>query len=889
MSKLGKTDYGIERAIKIGHNNQRVISDAKKWCANLVVEDRSGGIVHEMYGLPMMQNIRCPHAAGQHGGMDFESSARDFIVGHCRGCKHHKEVSTPNFGRTSIEQYERHLSQIEQLESQKRNQKQKLFSEIKDAEKKAYPKTTTSQRSILELIYSLSDDAVDKASIAEKILEASKIAITAFNTTVLDFISLYFEGTFGGILLRAATNVASTSNISSQCKERILEAIDTGAHLDDAVGLLSTITTDKDVPHHEDMLKKIISTIGYPKSLSHPENQVSYPNTIGFIIRAHGLMPVTVVDAINSQLTKPEKYYRNNVNGLIQEIAATSPKLGSLFLEGLLNSLEFDDDSYWDSADLSTCVSICALFRADPERVQNTVLTKFPTMSLGARVEVYQLLGMIAMDETVLATNPSYSEGIVERLIHDLLNKQTKPEEVEKIMNMLSRITRDSVSRVKDHFDSLLGYLVDLAKKQKTFLWYRDDLGKPVGEQASFNPYRGMNYFDVHSVETALTRNVRDVESLLKSIIEDDEHSRSASILGVVLNLESDSDGKLKARLVGLLRRSMSDPLEISRILPNVYSFMLDHKSLDVRNEGLKLLNRLLEDFSSLVTHSFIDLVFVFLDDTQNLIKTRAIECLGTLCKVSPEAVGQDHVVKYLKLLLNNYKIIHQTAVTQVYRVFPLLTATQKTSVLDSLLILEKIYFEEGKDDEFCKELVEVLLFVTRGNEKQLYYVVSDRLLKYSRSKEYYVVTDALKKLTAVRSSNPVFSDLWLKEILRFLNETKPDLYSSFDDRADFFEYMHDLSFDVLKNNITKIEEFVKDRIQQEVFTDVFNMFEILSYFNLHESVKSLAEILESRVVPTKANEWVLRANSSYLRSANMEVHAINKTVNVLISEYQRS
>src|SRR5687767_13474773 len=129
MSKLGNNNRQIERAIEMGRKNAKLIPEAKKWCSHLVVEDISGGMVHEMYRLPMNQNIRCPHTTNGSGGMNFEWIATDFILESCISCKYHNEVSPINFGRSVIAENEKRLLKEKEIDNEKRIKRETLFNE----------------------------------------------------------------------------------------------------------------------------------------------------------------------------------------------------------------------------------------------------------------------------------------------------------------------------------------------------------------------------------------------------------------------------------------------------------------------------------------------------------------------------------------------------------------------------------------------------------------------------------------------------------------------------------------------------------------------------------------------------------------------------------------
>lgn len=880
MSKLGNQDKDIQRAIKIGENNKKIIASTNAWCSHLVIEDTSAGLINEMYGLPMNQNIHCPHTTGGYGGMDFEWIARDFILENCRNCKYHKEVSDRNFGKEVIAEHNLRTANLEKIENAKKTKKQKLHDEIQTADKKDYLKTSISHRSVLEIIYSIGDNSVNQSEIAEKILEASKVAPSLFNSTAVDFLSLYFEDDFGTKLIQAVRNVVLTSNaISKFAIERIKETIGNNKNIDDAVHLLSRATSNDQLVNEFDLANNVIVNLQYIKSLGSTENQPTYPHTVDFLLRVYTQSPETILDTIRAQLMVDNKFQRNNINSLLQEILVKTPNMGLLLLDDLINSFEFDDEANWDSADYSTCLTIVILFRTHSDTVKEAVVRKLKVLSEGARLEIFHLIGMIVTESDIVIGFAENCRELVAELFTNLYDKDCKKEISEKILDTLSRIGQDSVQLIKDNFDSLIGYLVDLQKQYKTFQWYLAELDKPNSQGTTFNPYRGMSFFDVHSTEMELARRIRNVEELLLTIIKEEENTLSDSILVVLLNLDSEQDGQLKGRLIRLLRKSLTDRLKISQILPHLYNFLLDHKSNDVRNEALKFLNHLIDNHTQVVTKSLLDLVKIFIDDKSNIVKARAIECLGSIAKVFPESLELEQISKYVNLLINEYKVVHKSVVGQVYVFYPLLTPGQKLTVLSGLLALENFYREENKDMKFCRVLIKSLLFITRENKRQYDFVVRETLLKYTKSSEYYTILDTLERFSEIRRDHPHFSRVWLVEILGFLKITKPDPYSWNDSRTRLIEEIYNLDVDVIMQELDLINTLVKDRIQKEYYPDVFMVFNILSYFNLHSALKKLSEHFQSEVANVKANEKILESIDLYLRASTLEEHVKNMTL----------
>jgi len=886
MSKLGNNNRELERAIEMGRKNAKLIPEAKKWCSHLIIEDISAGMVHEMYRLPMNQNIHCPHTTNGSGGMNFEWIATDFILESCLSCKYHDEVSPINFGRNVIAENEKRLLREKEIDNEKRIKRETLFNEIQTAEQKINHKFTVSQKSILEIIYSLGDPAIDPSDQATKILEASKIAPTFFNTTAADFLSLYFEEAYGDVLMYALLHtLGDQKNISEFLRARLRDAILNNVHINQACSLYSKISDDNTLKLNEDLFVSIIENLPYQNQFGFTEKEISHPAAIDLLLRFNVVSPDLFNSTINKQLQQKEINQRNNINGILREMTCKASKITISFLDRLIDSFEYPDDEHYNTADHATCITIKSMFAENPDVVLETLDRKYPKLTLGAKIEVFPTYWMILTDKSITGTHLQQCSLLSDRLISHLLEKDCDAKVKQKILDTLGRVSGKSDINLQRYFEPLLGHVIELVKQYKPFRWHFKELDLPADKQSTFNPLQGKPFLDIHSLEMDLARQIGDTEDLLKEMIDDEDSKHARTILYMIVNLDSGIDGELKARLIGLLRKSVKDLAEISSILPSLYSFLLDYKSREVRDEGLKFLNHLIDKHSQIVTQSFIDLVKVFLDDTDNVAKARAIECLSSLCRIFPENVGQPEIVKYLSFLSNTYKIIHKTAIREIRPLYGLLSIQQKKSTWRSLMGWEDTYFNDKNDSEFSKEILKVLLWMTKEDTPWYRFVVEHSLLKYFNKDDYYTIRDTLKQLSEIREKDAFFDRQWLVEVIKFLSKTQPQIQSTFDDRNDFIDEIYNLPLEIVQLELPAIALFIGDRIEKSVFSDVLKMFGILSYFNLHEELKNLATTLHKKVPVVTANQRVHDLNDLILQLSTVEVAVKNGHVDTIIKD----
>ena len=82
---------------------------------------------------------------------------------------------------------------------------------------------------------------------------------------------------------------------------------------------------------------------------------------------------------------------------------------------------------------------------------------------------------------------------------------------------------------------------------------------------------------------------------------------------------------------------------------------------------------------------------------------------------------------------------------------------------------------------------------------------------------------------------------------------------------------MYKLSQDVIKKHIQEINKFVKQRISQHHFSDIFQIYSILGFYNLHSELIELTTYFLANVNKNKANEFSINQSEIYAKTANLE------------------
>ena len=371
MTKLNNDHKHIQQTVALGQKNKSLLPRAKNWCKHINIEDISSGLIAEMHNVPTNLRISCPHSNCRQKAMNFEWIAKEFILGNCRSCKFHEQIHEDNFGSDIIREYQEQQEKLRKNQEEEQQKKEKLKAEINDlvAREKSQGEITT--LSILSIIRSL-DEEKDENLSAKKILEASKLSPEFFSDVALDSLSLFFTNEeFGEEMLLAVEHILQVGKLLSDFAfERLISAIEKDCNLDSAIGVLRIYLKDKNIGNLSCLIDIIIGLLEYERQLGQPyDSRPSYPNFVMLAKEIYDKDKSYLIEHIQKHLEIDNKVKRININYLLQELTSTAPEVTVSFVGVLINSLEFADDDYGESADHITCTTLSKIYSCFPEVV----------------------------------------------------------------------------------------------------------------------------------------------------------------------------------------------------------------------------------------------------------------------------------------------------------------------------------------------------------------------------------------------------------------------------------------------------------------------------------------------------------------------------------------
>ena len=487
---------------------------------------------------------------------------------------------------------------------------------------------------------------------------------------------------------------------------------------------------------------------------------------------------------------------------------------------------------------------------------------------------------LLLLDDDLVFKSEEITSKVISQMFFILLTNDSEEDLKEKVLEVIDEVAERRPTVLSDRLDVLVGFLTDQVKALKTFKWYRSELDKPKDQISTFNPLQGKNFFTVDSQEHKLQNGLIQTKNILKNLIEHNGYQACTSIIKIISNLSSTSDSELKSQLIAVVKEAVSDPIHIADLLPHIYNFLFDIDSKQVRYEGINFARHLIEKHDQLVTQTIIDTIKVFMNDTDIGVRGKAIEVFGIIIQKFPEQVERQQ----LKIILNSvtapYAFVHKHAARLVYKAMPFFNDSQERIFLIGILHQEKIYYKE-KEYEYCKELIRILLFLTKEKSQLYSAIVNKYVVKYCDTQNYYTDKYFIEMLTKIRQQDTKFSKVWLYQTIAFLSRTRRDMNNSpaYDSRNGLFATIYELPQEIILQSISETKELVLDRINRKDFADVFELFSILSFFNLYSHLYELSQHFHAAVESTKSTEYAIEKNKSFERVAKIEMAVAAQTI----------
>jgi hypothetical protein len=887
MSKQGVEDSHYQQAEDMGKRNKILIQSVAGWCQHIKVIGHRASMLGEMLDIPMSTHISCPLLGhGGYEGANLEWNARDFIIEHCIDCDKHTPVTAYNFGIEVVSEHFKIKREEEEEEKARQDHLAALRYEAEKLIKQEKSKAEVKKLSIIKLVEQL-ESTDNSADTNERILQAAHLSPEFFTEAAINYISLFLQNDkYGDKLMQAIGSLqAAQHQISEFASKNVISAINNGKSFDLAVSIWGKDVSDDKLPLFRELFNNIIKNCRYENFYHfHEDKAGSYPNSVNLLGRLHKSSPDFFRDLFHNLLSDEDTYIRININGLLQDMIEEG--IGSVidFLPLIVNSFEFiDKERGGESGDYQAMKTIHKLYSRNPDEVMKVCLSEGNKLSEWGKAELVEVYARIVIDDYLFKINEGLAAEAVMRLNQFLLGDSKKSKLVEATLEELKRIASQRPEALSQHFDLYIGFLIKSNEEVQKFEWYRQDAQSTLTPTTTFNPLSGKNYFELESMSMDLHKNFQNAGEIVTVLVKEDSEEYLPGLLQVVEKISSKSEGKFKAKLIGLVQKSTKDIIAISNILPTIYSYLHDTESEDVRFAGMKFVVYLIERYPQLVTQTLIGLVKVFFDDKVVGIRGLAIDAYAEIVKQFPEHAEQKYFDIIFQLISDKYIFVHKAAISFSYSAYPFLSENERK--LWTIELYRNADYYCKNDYSYGFEVAKKALYFAAGNPKVQRNIVQSLIVNIVNCGEYYQEKEALVYLTYLTKTNKNYADIWIREAIGFLGRTLPKgRYHPNDDRNEIMQFFFELhELDLIKHKdliIAHVKNYI-DNIDRPIIPDVIHFHGVFAYFNLWDYLKEVSVYFSDKLPLISKYDSVHRFNQRSLRIAETEIQVGFGTVNL--------
>ena len=880
MSRSRKTDIQINKSIDLAKKSKRLVPRIKNWCSNIVIHSEYGGVIGQM-GFPTMNTISCSQARGD-SAMNLEWISNDFIIENCPGCKYHKEVVPNNFGREVLKNREEFLAQQRKKEEEEAKIMSMLETLIQEKLSNNAENNKTTELSILRKLIKLKNPNTMHSKISLEILEASKISPSFFNSLSNDYLCLFFDKSeYGQYLIEASANIVKHDDniVSDFFIEKVIEFLKTEQNLN---GLIRSIPFFRLSKSKASLVCTTLIERYDPDSFSrydHFENHS--PDILQFIFSFYDKYYSELHELLENGLKNDFGRTRAFSALIVHHLFENDKKLKFEKFGKMLLSLDLEDYDNYPSPDFIITKVVANFHRKFPHEIKNVLKKNKKLLRTGGKIELIRIY-----EDILKNADKESQDDFLDELISIGFN--SKEQELrKKAIEALEKVSRTNGVFLLDKIDAVIGLLADSIKNKITFEWYKKNLDDNT---VTFNPLRGQSIDSILLDENLLSFEIDKLKEISQNLLKADETRIYTNLIKIIRNTDekSDKEIRLKKRLIEIIRDGVKDASLLIGMLPDIYTWLLDFRNPSLRVSALKVVEKLLKKNHQIVPKTIHQLLEIFLQDQDNLVKKYTILCIKQVIRINKELE-----VEVLETLLdfykNKYVIIHKTAADITYDLYERLDEAQKLKLLRNLFHLFLAYNNEDYlEREFRKRMFKQVMFVSNEINPKHKEVTEPTFIKtylsnYCTKGDYYSRLESLKDLAVFKNQNIEYEDVWLKNSLLFLKQFQPHRLQGFWDSdryalyKDFSKLNQKTILDQIESLKIQVKEFMNRDFDLYSFEFLY-ILSILSSFNLYEDSEELIRFTENIVDRTKSTEYFFNRLDVFkkITLASIAIHVEN-------------
>jgi hypothetical protein len=597
-------DDDIERAVRIGEANAKVIELARNWCAHLEVEKNGGtGIVEAQTGLPIgMRSFKCVHAsAAGFAGMVLETIALDFYDRNCIGCKKRVPVQLPNLSQLVAER-EREASAVRYRREAKEREEETLYEARRRQREILSEDADEATRALFESIDSFDADPTSQK--AEVLVQLSRIAPERFDKGVQEALFRLGNESTSYIVLDAVLTVLR--NIQADRKTLCDSALRVLSRSTMAIAgtIIAENVSSEHVQHLAAAIPALIALAGPHEHWFPPSEVKDDPEGLLAVFR---VAAGAVSEIIGEMLGSADKVIRIRAVHAIQLIRQIDDSFGLALIEPLVLSTVLPDNAYDIGSSEGWVQDLLAeLLESHFDEVDPLLTSSFANLQehdadVGLD-QVYLRLFRSHRHGKEKPTKTTHAHEVLFARVLNYLSTKCAEQGSLQLLEFLRHDAEQYPDLVEAHIDGLLGAIAILADEQVTASSSLLQLHLPP------NPLVAL---EAGHRKQCLHYLVDAVAHLVGNTAKQRPGTVGNALLSTITQIEAAHD-ELRAALVTALGLMAQNRETLPSILPSLYGAMTCNsqrvRAAAARAYG-ELINRDPDDLPPLLHATFIALL----------------------------------------------------------------------------------------------------------------------------------------------------------------------------------------------------------------------------------------------------------------------------------------
>ena len=247
----------------------------------------------------------------------------------------------------------------------------------------------------------------------------------------------------------------------------MLRILRQGPHLDAAASVLNVALAPTELPAYAADLTTLLSRLAYGQRAGRGEAAPGYPQVLEPVQRLARANSGAAQRLLAAQVQLTSQADRLRVQAFLQELLAVAPTLVLPLTELVVQSLEFMEDGYGDSADRATLRTLAACYRQAPDPTLATIQRVRATLSDAGQVALLGFSGRALAEEELLL--PAHATLLAGQLVADLAAAPLAAPRHQALVKAIDRAAHRAPVHFAPHFEALLGLLIAASDQYHAF------------------------------------------------------------------------------------------------------------------------------------------------------------------------------------------------------------------------------------------------------------------------------------------------------------------------------------------------------------------------------------------------------------------------------------